>query len=119
MGGGTLAVVRLWHGKVPIEKADEYERFLIDRAVPDYGSVDGLQKLYFLRRNEDVVAHFLLITIWDSLESIKSLQARSLNLRNTIRRTITFYLKRKNTIHISGILRKITKIWISKTFLKF
>jgi len=70
-GGGTLAVVRLWHGKVPIEKADEYERFLIDRAVPEYGSVDGLQKLHFLRRNEDVVAHFLLITIWDSLESIK------------------------------------------------
>jgi len=65
-----MAVVRIWHGKVPIEKADDYERFLIDRAAPDYTS-DGLQKLYFLRRNEDAIAHFLLITIWDSLESIK------------------------------------------------
>jgi len=66
-----LAVMRLWHGKVPIEKADEYEKFLIEKAVPDYSSVDGLLKMYFLRRNEGSIAHFLLITIWDSLESIK------------------------------------------------
>jgi len=39
-----LAFVRLWHGKVSIEKADKYERLLIVKAAPDYGSVDGLQK---------------------------------------------------------------------------
>jgi len=27
--------------------------------------------MYFLRRNEGSIAHFILITIWDSLESIK------------------------------------------------
>ncbi|AIF69694.1 antibiotic biosynthesis monooxygenase [Palaeococcus pacificus DY20341] len=66
-----MAIMRLWHGKVPVEKADEYERFLIKRAVPDYSSVDGLLKLYFTRKDENKVAHFLLITIWDSIESIK------------------------------------------------
>ena len=66
-----MAIVRLWHGKVAIEKADEYERFLIAKAAPDYSSVDGLLKLYFLRRNENTIAHFLLVTVWDSLESIK------------------------------------------------
>ncbi|MBO8174459.1 MAG: antibiotic biosynthesis monooxygenase [Thermococcus sp.] len=66
-----MAIMRLWHGKVSIEKADEYERFLIERAVPDYSSVDGLIKLYFTRRDEGEVAHFLLVTIWDSMESIK------------------------------------------------
>jgi len=66
-----LAIMRLWHGKVAIEKADEYEKFMIKKAAPDYGSVDGLLKLYFQRRNEDKIAHFLLVTIWDSLESIK------------------------------------------------
>lgn len=66
-----MAMMRLWHGKVAIEKADEYETFMVERAVPDYGSVDGLLKLYFQRKNENTIAHFLLITIWDSLESIK------------------------------------------------
>jgi len=63
--------MRLWHGEVAIEKADEYEKFMIEKAAPDYGSVDGLLKLYFQRRNENKVAHFLLVTIWDSLESVK------------------------------------------------
>jgi hypothetical protein len=45
--------MRLWHGEVAIEKADEYERFMIEKAAPDYGSVDGLIKLYFQRRNEN------------------------------------------------------------------
>jgi len=63
--------MRLWHGEVAIEKADEYEKFMIERAAPDYSSVDGLLNLYFQRRNASSKAHFLLVTIWDSLESVK------------------------------------------------
>lgn len=66
-----MAIMRLWHGEVAIQKADEYEKFMVDRAAPDYASVDGLLKLYFQRRDKDDIAHFLLVTIWDSLESIK------------------------------------------------
>ncbi len=40
-------------------------------AAPDYSSVDGLRKLLFLRKNEKDVAHFLLVTYWDSMESVK------------------------------------------------
>ena len=52
--------------------ADDYERFLIERAVPDYKSVPGLRKVVFTRRDEGDVAHFLLITIWDSMEGMES-----------------------------------------------
>jgi len=41
------------------------------RAAPDYRSVTGLEKLFFTRRNEGDVSHFLLITIWDSIDSVK------------------------------------------------
>ena len=41
------------------------------RAAPDYRSVAGLEKLFFTRRNEGDVSHFLLITVWDSIESVK------------------------------------------------
>ena len=63
--------MRLWHGEVAIEKADEYEKFMIEKAAPDYSSVEGLLNLYFQRKDEKTKAHFLLVTIWDSLESIK------------------------------------------------
>ena len=65
-----MTIMRLWHGEVSIEKADEYEKFMIERAAPDYGSVEGLLKLYFQRKNVEEIAHFLLVTLWDSIESV-------------------------------------------------
>jgi len=44
---------------------------MIERAAPDYSSVEGLLKLYFQRKNEEEIAHFLLVTLWDSIESVK------------------------------------------------
>jgi heme-degrading monooxygenase HmoA len=66
-----MSIMRTWHGEVPIEKADAYEKFMIEKAAPDYGSVEGLIDLYFQRRDEATKAHFLLVTIWDSIASIK------------------------------------------------
>ena len=66
-----MAIMRLWHGEVSAEKADDYERFMIKRAAPDYGSVEGLLKLHFQRKDGDKTVHFLLVTLWDSIESVK------------------------------------------------
>ncbi len=65
-------IVRMWHGRVDASKSDEYAEFMKQRAAPDYSAVDGLQKLLFLRKNEKDVAHFLLVTYWDSMESVKA-----------------------------------------------
>ena len=59
-------IVRLWHGRTSLSKADEYTDFMKERAAPDYASSEGLKKLYFLRRIESEAAHFLLVTLWDS-----------------------------------------------------
>ena len=64
-------IVRMWHGMVEASKADEYAEFMKERAVPDYSSVDGLKKLLFLRDVQTDVAHFLLVTHWDSMEAVK------------------------------------------------
>ena len=63
-------IVRLWHGRVDAARADEYAAFMRERAAPDYASVEGLQKLMFLRRIDGDEAHFLLVTHWDSIEAI-------------------------------------------------
>ena len=63
--------MRLWHGEVAIEKADDYQKFMVEKAAPDYGSVEGLIKLYFQRKDEEKKAHFLLVTLCDSVDSVK------------------------------------------------
>ena len=64
-------IARLWHGRTRLSDADTYAEFMRERAAPDYGSVEGLERLYFLRRDEGDVAHFLLVTLWDSMESVR------------------------------------------------
>lgn len=64
-------ILRTWHGRTRREDADAYEKFTIERAGPDYSSVEGLKRFYFTRRDEGDVSHFLLITLWDSMEAVK------------------------------------------------
>ena len=64
-------IVRTWHGRTRLADADAYESFMKNRAAPDYGSVEGLLQIFFTRRDESDVSHFLLITMWDSIESVK------------------------------------------------
>ena len=64
-------IVRMWHGRTPKEKADAYEEFLKSKAIPDYQSIEGNLGLTFLKRDEKEITHFLLITYWNSFESIK------------------------------------------------
>ncbi len=64
-------IVRMWHGRVPTAKADEYAQFTNGRAIPDYRSVKGNISVHVLQRREGDVTHFITLTFWDSLESIK------------------------------------------------
>jgi heme-degrading monooxygenase HmoA len=64
-------VARIWHGETPAEKADEYLDYLNRSGIPDYRATPGNLGAYVLRRSEGDRAHFLTISIWDSIESIK------------------------------------------------
>ncbi len=63
-------MMRIWHGRTLGADGDHYAEFMRARAAPDYGSVDGLQKFYFLRKDEEDISHFLLLTLWDSMDSV-------------------------------------------------
>ncbi|HEX8993558.1 MAG TPA: hypothetical protein VF784_17900 [Anaerolineales bacterium] len=64
-------IVRMWHGKVPTSKADAYARFTVARAIPDYRSVKGNISAHVLQREEGEITHFITLTFWESLESIR------------------------------------------------
>lgn len=65
-------IARIWHGRTPAAKGDDYLRFLFDRAVPDYKAVKGNRGVRILQRNEGGEAHFLIITTWDSRAAIEA-----------------------------------------------
>ena len=64
-------IARIWHGITPADKADDYYAFLQRTGVTDYQATDGNRSVYVLRRIDGDQAHFLLLTLWDSVEAIK------------------------------------------------
>jgi heme-degrading monooxygenase HmoA len=65
-------ISRMWHGRVPTSKAKAYREFLNSRAIPDYRSVDGNISVHILERTEGEVTHFITLTFWKDMESIKT-----------------------------------------------
>ena len=64
-------IARIWHGKTPAALSDEYFDFLGRTGVPDYASTPGNRGVWVLREIEGDTAHFLLISLWESVESIQ------------------------------------------------
>ena len=65
-------ICRMWHGRTPRAKADEYARFLEQRAIPDYRSVPGNLDVAVLRRDEGDTTHFMTVTRWASEDAVRA-----------------------------------------------
>jgi len=65
-------IARTWHGRVPAEKADAYLDYLKATGLPDYARTPGHRGTQVLRRVDGGVAHFVLTTLWDSLDAVRA-----------------------------------------------
>jgi len=65
-------ITRMWHGRVPTIKATAYREFLNMRALPDYRSVVGNISVHILERTEGDITHFITLTFWKDMDSIKA-----------------------------------------------
>jgi heme-degrading monooxygenase HmoA len=73
-------IVRMWHGRVPAEKADAYLAFLEARAIPDYRRIPGNLSVALLRRDEGAVTHFITMTHWSSREAIAAFDGEDIEV---------------------------------------
>ncbi len=71
-------IARMWHGETAVVNADRYYEFLKERAIPDYTSVAGNLGVYVMRRTEHGRAHFITLSLWDSLKSIEAFAGKDI-----------------------------------------
>jgi hypothetical protein len=64
-------IARIWHGRVPLSKSEEYLRRMRSVALPDYRSIEGNLGAYCLHRIEADIAHFEMLTYWRDFDAIK------------------------------------------------
>jgi hypothetical protein len=73
-------IARIWHGMVPISKADEYLDLMRRIALPEYRATGGNRGAWCLYRTEAKVAHFEMLTFWDDTDAIKGFAGNDFNL---------------------------------------
>jgi heme-degrading monooxygenase HmoA len=64
-------IARIWHGVTMADKADAFMQFVRKTGEQAYLKSPGNQGVHVLRRRFDDKAEFLLVSFWDSIESIK------------------------------------------------
>ena len=64
-------IARMWHGRVPKKKAEQYHQFLIKTGLSDYGKTPGNRGVFLLKRDDNEVTHIYTLTFWDDYESIR------------------------------------------------
>ena len=67
-----MVIARIWKGEVPLDRSDEYLERMRTVAIPDYHSAEGNRGVFALRRHHEDRAEFLMLTFWESLESIEA-----------------------------------------------
>ena len=64
-------IARIWHGIVPESKSDSYLKYMKKTGIADYRTAEGNRDVFIFRRKEAGKTHYLLLTLWDSTESIR------------------------------------------------
>ncbi len=65
-------IARTWHGVTPASKADAYYEYLEASGVKEYRRTKGNLGVYVLRKISGDRADFLLVSLWDSYDSIRA-----------------------------------------------
>lgn len=73
-------IARTWHGRVAASAADAYYEYLLRTGLSDYRASEGNRGVLVQRHIEGDVAHFVLTTIWDSVDAIKAFAGEDVEL---------------------------------------
>jgi heme-degrading monooxygenase HmoA len=71
-------IVRAWHAIATVGGADVYREHFTRTVLPALQRIDGYRGAYLLRRDHDSQVRLQVLTLWDSLEAIRSFAGASL-----------------------------------------
>lgn len=63
-------IARIWTGVTGEEQADEYYEYIERTGIPGLTQTAGNRGVYVFRRFVGNEAHFMMISLWDSFDSI-------------------------------------------------
>ena len=103
-------IARIWHGRVPAEKADAYREYLLRTGVSDYQATQGNLGVYVMCRVEDETAHFEILTFWESVDSIKAFAGEDYEVARYYEQDDEYLLEREaNVRHLDVVYHSVPR----------
>jgi hypothetical protein len=65
-------IARIWTGAVRRADRDEYAEYMRKTGVAGYAATPGNRGTWMLRRDVDVRTEFVMFTLWNSLDAVKT-----------------------------------------------
>ena len=65
-------IARIWKGAVRQRDGDAYARYMRETGLAEYAATPGNRGAWMLRRDLDDRTEFVMFTLWDSLEAVRS-----------------------------------------------
>lgn len=91
-------IARIWHGRTRAADAAAYTEYIARTGIPDYRATPGNRGAWMLRRTEGDVAHFVTLSFWDSLDSIRNFAGNDVEIARYYPEDDRFLLEKEPSV---------------------
>jgi heme-degrading monooxygenase HmoA len=95
--GWSPAVARVWHGRTPNAKADEYARYLTAGAVK-FRTIPGNLGYQVVRETIGPETHFMVVSYWASRDAIHGYAGEDIRKTRHLPRDAEFLIDPEQTV---------------------
>ena len=116
-------VGRVWHGRTPASKAEEYTRYLNDSGVKKIFAIEGNRGAQLFRRIDGDVAEYFVISYWDTREAIKKFAGEDIEKTHNLPRDPEFLIDLEPRVRHFDVLfdsgqkgePRVGRVWHGRT----
>jgi heme-degrading monooxygenase HmoA len=93
MAEGEALVARMWHGRTPAAKAEEYTRYLNEAGIKKISAIQGNLGVQMFRRLDGDAADFYVISYWRSRDAIRAFAGEDIGKTHPLPRDPEYLLE--------------------------
>lgn len=92
-------VARIWHGRTPLAKADEYRQYLFEAGVKKIAAIPGNRGVQMMVAKTADQGDFMVVSYWDSVEAIKTYAGAEYTRVHDLPRDKDFLIDQEKLVH--------------------
>jgi heme-degrading monooxygenase HmoA len=99
------AIARIWRGRTPAAKADEYERYQYERGIKPLA--EKALGVHMLREDRSGESEFVTISYWESVEAMARFAGDDPRRIHHLERDAEFLIELPDSVQVLDILASI------------